>query len=207
MTVEYLRRLHPSASGLPGEARLDRPPRFGAACPVALAEPPIAAAVLPPPPVQVASPQPMPAAAVAAPAAGPGLAETSRRVDADAFAPPPRRAPTPAAPRDAAASEPPPSDAPASAAAPAVRVQSSGPSPAAERQAARPAVPRPPALPEPPRRADAVAARADRPEIVQVTIERIDVRLPAAPVPAPRRPRPASAVEPLADYLRSTGPR
>jgi len=46
--------------------------------------------------------------------------------------------------------------------------------------------------------------RAEPAPIVHVTIDRIDVRLPAppAPLPSPRRARPASAVPPLADYLR-----
>jgi hypothetical protein len=46
--------------------------------------------------------------------------------------------------------------------------------------------------------------RAEPAPIVHVTIDRIDVRLPAPPVPlpSPRRARPASGVPPLADYLR-----
>lgn len=47
-------------------------------------------------------------------------------------------------------------------------------------------------------------AKPDAAPVVQVTIDRIDVRMPApsgAPAPG-RKARPASAVAPLADYLR-----
>lgn len=53
------------------------------------------------------------------------------------------------------------------------------------------------------------AEPAAAPSVVRVTIDRIDVRLPpapAAPAPRERKPRPASTVTTLADYLR-TGPR
>jgi|JI10StandDraft_1071094.scaffolds.fasta_scaffold1529676_2 hypothetical protein len=62
-----------------------------------------------------------------------------------------------------------------------------------------------------PLRIEAIAERQPRaagePPIVHVTIDRIDVRLPAgdaAPSPRERRPRAAGAVAPLSDYLRGT---
>lgn len=76
-----------------------------------------------------------------------------------------------------------------------------------------PAVPTPTrAAPDRPLRADALAERRPRaasdPPIVHVTIDRIDVRLPAAdagPVPRERRPRAPSGVASLSDYLRGGG--
>jgi hypothetical protein len=62
-----------------------------------------------------------------------------------------------------------------------------------------------------PLRIEALAERrphaASEPPIVHVTIDRIDVRLPTAdatPATRERRPRTASAVAPLSDYLRGT---
>jgi hypothetical protein len=53
------------------------------------------------------------------------------------------------------------------------------------------------------------AQRADAAPVVHVTIDRIDVRVPApASAPAPtRKPRAASTAAPLGDYLRASGGR
>jgi len=81
---------------------------------------------------------------------------------------------------------------------------------------ASPALPQPspPGTARPPLRGDARAlATGDHaadtavPPVVHVSIDRIDVRIPAAPAPAAaaRRPRTDSSVGTLADYLRGDG--
>jgi hypothetical protein len=229
--MDFLRRLDPGRAAAPGAARLVVPPRWlePATPPPESASERIGASSVP-------SATPLPHARVAAAPIerehspgrnpSPGLAESVRSPT-----PGPRR-PAPdelARPRSVGPGAAPP--APSAGATPAVgsasqvdsvglRVALARPHPpdadAGPRARAEPLplVPTPShAVPDRPLRADALAERrpraASEPPVVHVTIDRIDVRLPAAvdasPSPRERRPRAASAVAPLSEYLRGGG--
>lgn len=221
--MDFLRRLHPGRGQEVGAARLDVAPRWGANAEEAPADElhmpeatmragiePVARnnAAASPMPTIAGGARPTPAAATAT-AATPAARSGGDSAAGESVA----RKATPASPLPAATVPSPP-------AAPAVvesrHATSATRSPVAtERQAAAPRRSAAPARATAlsPLRPDAVPpARTEpaaQPSVVRVTIDRIDVRLPpapAAPTQRERRPRQASTVTTLADYLR-TGPR
>jgi hypothetical protein len=220
--VDYLRRLHPSRSEPVGAARLDVPPRFapGDAQPAEPAGEPLqtipAAAGGPQP--QGPRPQPVPVPASTARSTArvephqERVAPLETRQVIETLSPLTRVARPPAAsalPMPAAMRTLPP--APVLAVAPAA----APPQPQDTISGFAPPAPPPPpgASLEAPLRVEALRDRvptgsaADPAPVLHVTIDRIDVRLPPAPASAApaRKPRPSSAVAPLADYLRSGG--
>ena len=232
--MDFLRRLDPGRSAAPGAARLDLAPRWlepaaplvdaEATAPVDTVAPLRVAAVRAPArrqpgPLDLlarSDPDPPPAHAVRAPAPTPAVAA---HVGFVATARLPDRVPYPAAPSARQQAE---SITPRSA--PLDRAVPPEADPARAVVPVEPKLPAAPSLPpsagpvsahvphDGPLRLDALAERrppaGGAPPIVHVTIDRIDVRLPAASAPtaqSERRPRPSGAVAPLADYLRGGG--
>lgn len=220
MRMDFLRRLHPGHADSPAAARLERAPRWAMgreagrqaqAAPLAARAPaeethttpadaclpqpavtevarthttaPAAIVVVAPPrshPVHLLAADPRTPKPVASPA-GPRAAQTVEPLQAapDPSRPPAYELPRPGRETAVAAGQPKPGVAVRPAPAAPLRTQTL-------QQAQRPAKP-------------------DAAPVVHVTIDRIDVRVPAPADPsAPaRKPRPTSTVAPLADYLRS----
>lgn len=229
--MDFLRRLDPGRVADPGAARLDELPRWlaPASTPPAAAPESTAAARLP---AAVQTPRARAAALPGERARAvrhePGRAAVAAPLERDQAQPPPaqqdavgRQATGPAAappttsaqaeaPRSGRASTVEPADRPAE------HRQAPSDTPEAVHVRERPLPTLPEAPPDhlrQPLRTQALAERraqpAREPRVVHVTIDRLDVRLPAAQTPAPppgeRRPRAPSAVAPLSDYLRGGG--
>jgi hypothetical protein len=227
--MEFLRRLDPRRTAAPGAARLDVAPRWleptttptaaESARPAESAVAPTARPMRPPVVLQSedreteASGRPSVGTGETVPAAGPRPsrpapqasfhAKLDRSMQAASALPITEGRPSYAASNGAGAQVgiAPPRRTAAAEAGPLRRT---APLPPAQTQS--------PVVPDRPLRADALSERrprpASEPPIVHVTIDRIDVRLPAvdaAPSPRERRPRAASAVRPLSEYLRGGG--
>ena len=229
--MDFLRRLAPGRAAEPGAAHLDERPRWLAPSstpPAAAPESPAAdrlpAAAQAPRARAAALPgerehtlRREPGGPAPAPPLGPGPAQpppapkdAAGRQAAGPAAAPPKAPPQAGAPRSSQASTVEPADRPAG------HRQAPSDTPMAVRVRERPSASLPEATPDPLRQPLRIQALADwraqparEPRVVQVTIDRLDVRPPAvqAPVAPPRerRPRAPSAVAPLSDYLRGGG--